>query len=356
MTLFERWRCLVQSIATFVVSPVVRTLTAVTVVFALCTAPAVQASPLIELSAAQMQTLLNNVRQAAEKQTYQGLIVYQEAGAMQSLRIAHRFDGQNQQERLVELDDVAREYIRFNQVVQCFIPDQKLILIEPAQNRRFPALTLGDMHAVQQNYSVWQDPKPRRVAGRVCQRYEVKPKDQLRRGFSVCVDDQSQLMLKVQTLDIKGRVIEQVAFSEVTIGGVIDDQVFEPSWSTQGWQVVEHIQQPTDLKAKGWHIKPVAGFYKQAQLKRMLNVDQWVEQVVLSDGFVQASIFIEPSDPTQIQQLSRRAFELGSVNMQSKQINDYRVTVLGEMPQATLAQIISAIHYQPNVSHSQLKR
>lgn len=314
------------------------------------------ADSLVQQSNEQAQVILNQVQDAALKLNYRGLFAYQEGGVMQSLRIAHRFDGQNQQERLIELDDSPREYIRFNDVVQCLMPEQKVVIVESANSRRFPGFAAGDVQAALKNYTLWLDPKPHRVAGRVCQRYEVKPRDDFRRAFTLCVDKETNLLLKAQAINTEGRVIEQVSFSEVVIGGLIDDQAFQPSWSTEGWQVVERIQEPIDLSALGWIIQPAAGFYKQAQMQRMLSPDDWVQQVVLSDGLALMSIFIEPyrsslSDPS-----GKPSGQLGSVNMLSKRIDNYWVTVLGEVPPTTLKEILNAIQYQPVTIQSESKR
>ena len=310
-------------------------------------AGSVYADALIQQTPSQTHDVLNRVQQAAQTLNYQGLFVFHENGAMHSMRIIHRFDGKNQQERLIELDDVPREYLRFNNIVQCLMPDQKTILIETASRRRFPDLAVGDMHTVLKNYTLWLDPKPHRAAGRACQRYEIEPRDNYRRGYTMCVDTESGLLLKSQAINKLGQVIEQVAFSEIKIGDIISDQAFKPSWSTEGWQVVESAQKPIDLQALGWKIAPTVGFEQHLQISRMLTPNEWVHQVVMSDGLAVMSIFIEPYQPQQSDLLEVRSGQVGSVNMQSKRIADYLVTVLGEVPPETLLETLESIEYQP---------
>lgn len=304
------------------------------------------AADLIEQSPSQTHDVLNRAQLAAQTLNYQGLFATHENGSMHSMRIIHRFDGQNQQERLIELDDEPREYLRFNNVVQCLIPDQKMILIEPVTGRRFPDLAVGDMHAVLKNYTLWLDPKPHRVAGRDCQRYDIKPRDNYRRAYTMCVDTESNLLLKSQAINTLGQVVEQVAFSEIKIGESISDQAFKPSWSTDGWQVIEKVQKQVDLQALGWKILPTAGFEQQMQMNRMLAPNEWVHQVVLSDGLAVMSIFIEPHRAQQTDVTSTKSGQIGSVNMQSKQVDDYLVTVLGEVPPQTISQVIKSIEFQ----------
>lgn len=314
------------------------------------------ATVLIEQTPKQTQDVLSRVQFAAQTLTYQGLFAYHENGAMHSMRIIHRFDGKNQQERLIELDDAPREYLRFNNLVQCLIPDQRKILIEPDVGRRFPDLAVGDMHAVLKNYTLWLDPKPHRVAGRTCQRYDIKPRDNYRRAYTMCVDTDSHLLLKSQVISTQGQVIEQIAFSEIKIGGLISDQAFEPSGSTEGWQIIESIQKPIDLKALGWNVLPAAGFEQQLQMSRMLLPNEWVHQVVLSDGLAVVSIFIEPYRPLQADMPSMKSGQIGSVNMQTKQVEDYLITVLGEVPPETILQVIKSIEFQAPQARLELKR
>ena len=309
-------------------------------------ASATFAAALIEQNTTQTYDVLSRVQLAAQTLTYQGLFAYQENGAMHSMRIIHRFDGKNQQERLIELDNAPREYLRFNNVVQCLIPDKKIILIEPVAGRRFPDLSVGDIHTVLKNYSLWLDPEPHRVAGRSCQRYDIKPRDNYRRSYTMCVDTDSHLLLKSQVINTHGQVIEQIAFSEINIGDFISDQAFKPSGSTEGWQIIESIQKPIDLKALGWKVLPTAGFEQQMQMSRMLLPNEWVHQVVLSDGLAVVSIFIEPYRQIQANVTSMKSGQIGSVNMQTKHVKDYLITVLGEVPPETISQVIQSIEFQ----------
>ena len=305
------------------------------------------ATNLIELNPTQTLDVLGRIQQAAQTLNYQGLFAFHENGEMQSLRIIHQFDGKNQQERLIELDDTPREYLRLNQTVQCFMPDLKLILIEPANGRRFPDLSVSDVDAVLKNYTLWADPKPHRVAGRACQRYEIKPRDTYRRAHNLCVDTESNLLLKSQAINRLGQIIEQVAFSEISIGEPISDLAFRPSWSTDGWQVIEKVQKPVDLEALGWKIASVAGFNHHMQMSRMLAPNEWVHQVVMSDGLAVMSIFIEPYRAQQSDTHKPRLGQVGTVNVLAQQKNDYLVTVVGEVPPDTLEKIFESIEYQP---------
>ena len=91
-----------------------------------------------------MVQLLSRIQQAARKQDYAGVFMYQQGETIQSSRLVHVLDGTGERERLEILDGQPREYLRHNEDVQCLIPERKTVLIERRRGDRFPGLLLGD--------------------------------------------------------------------------------------------------------------------------------------------------------------------------------------------------------------------
>src|SRR5690606_32366070 len=148
----------------------------------------------------------------------------------------------------------------------------------------FPALFVGPSLRLADSYSVSLEDEPGRVAGRPCQIAYVRPHDALRWHFHLCVDLESGLLLKAQTVDEQGTVLEQVAFTEVHIGeGRVDAALLEPRYDTRDWKHVSPGD-PVDLAAAGWKIVPPHGFSPVSQQRRTLKHQQQVDQMVLSDG------------------------------------------------------------------------
>jgi len=294
--------------------------------------------------------LLSRIQRAAHRLNYAGVFTYQQGGAMESSRLVHSFDGQNETEKLELLDGVAREYLRVNEDVQCLIPEQKTVLLEKQRGNRFPGLLLSDAQSIEANYSVKPLPQPRRVAGRTCQLIDVVPRDAERYGYRLCADVETGLLLKAQTVNAEGRVVEQVAFTEIVIGTSIAQNLLQPSWPIAGWTVLESVQQTVDLKSLGWHINAPAGFNPTSQFQQLFAENKVVNQMVLSDGLATISIFIEPYLNERSDYKPHGAAQVGSVNLYGVKIANFWLTVLGEVPASTLEKFAQSIQYAPGAA------
>ena len=189
------------------------------------------------VSSSPEATLLRQIQQAARHLNYEGVFTFQQGESIESSRLTHVFDGQDEKERIEVLDGPSREYIRRNDEVQSLLPEQKIILREQQRGDRFPGLLFSDPAALDAHYQLRTSPEPYRVAGRPCRVIEIVPRDAHRYGYRLCADSTSNLLLKAQTLTGEGAVLEQVAFTQVTIGQAISEQALQPSWPTADWTI-----------------------------------------------------------------------------------------------------------------------
>jgi sigma-E factor negative regulatory protein RseB len=291
--------------------------------------------------------LLMQIQQAARTLNYTGIFAYQQGEVIESSRISHHFDGTDEKERIELLNGSPREYLRLNSSVQCLIPEDKKIVLERERGARFPGLLLSNTESIDAHYSVRVLPEPLRVAGRQCQVVDIVPRDAYRYGYRLCVDTESQLLLKAQTISVAGEVIEQVAFTHVTIGQDVTEKMLRPAWSTQGWTVVESRQQSVDLSALGWRISAPSGFTTRSQSQQVFDRDKLVHQLVLSDGLATISIFIEPYLNERSEYKPVGAAQIGSVNIYGIKVANFWLTVLGEVPASALQQLAQSIQYVP---------
>ncbi|MEQ5839249.1 MucB/RseB C-terminal domain-containing protein [Paraburkholderia acidicola] len=296
--------------------------------------------------------LLNRIHEAAQQQNYEGAFVYQRGAYVQSSRIAHyatRGDGEFEQ--LESLDGKPRKMLRHNDDLYTFIPERHLCVVEKRQNKdSFPALLSASSDQVLTVY----EPKllgTDRVAGIDSQVIELDPKDALRFAYKLWADSKTGLLLRAQTLDASGQVLEQLSFTQIRIGVPVDKAgIVNGIRNTAGWTVVRPPLEPVDMEAQGWQFEPtVPGFRKIRELRRPMAARDAgdppipVDQAVFSDGLAAISIFIEP-----VEKNSRKegAGSNGATHVLVKRHGDFWITVLGEVPQATLQQFASAIEYK----------
>ena len=299
------------------------------------------------VSSSPEATLLRQIQQAARHLNYEGVFTFQQGESIESSRLTHVFDGQDEKERIEVLDGPLREYLRRNDEVQSLLPEQKIILRERQRGDRFPGLLLADPAALEAHYQLRTSPESYRVAGRACRVIEIVPRDAHRYGYRLCADLASNLLLKAQTLTGEGAVLEQVAFTQVAIGHTINEQALRSSWPITDWPTHDTQQQVIDLAALGWRVPAPPGYLPTSQFARVFTDQRTVNQLVLSDGLATISIFIEPYRVERSEYLSQGAARSGSVNIFGIRIANFWLTVLGEVPATTLELLAQSIQYVP---------
>ena len=182
---------------------------------------------------------LDRAAAAAQQQNYMGTIVYQHGGHVETSRLVHLFDNGSEFEKLVNLEGPAREVIRSNGEVRCFYPDARIVRIEPRTFRNaFPSLS-PQQRAALADYYHFRMAERGRVAGIETQAWVFEPKDGLRYGHKFWADPVSGLLVKARIYDERNEVVEQFAFTEISIGIRIDREMVKPTWpvAPPDWQV-----------------------------------------------------------------------------------------------------------------------
>ena len=310
---------------------------------AACVALCAQATGTAPSENSELQWL-ERLQSAPTRVNYHGVFVYQQGDQVQSSRITHIADASGSRERLEVLDGQPREYLRHDDEVRCLLPELKQILVERAGSREsFPALILSSAKEITAHYTL-RKVGGERVAGQETDALELTPRDAWRFGYRFWADRATGLPLKAQTINEKGEVVEQIAFSEIRIGQGVDRSQLKSRLNTEGWRVENLPPQP--VTAIPWKIEsPVPGFKKVREVRRSFGGHPNVLQIVFSDGLAAVSIFIEPLRDGQSTQDT--AATKGAINMLGKRLGNDWMTVLGEVPAPTLRQFANAVEPQP---------
>lgn len=288
---------------------------------------------------------LQRAATAAQQLNYVGTVVYQHGGRVEMSRLVHLFDASGESEKLFNLDGPAREVIRNNDVVRCYYPDAKVVMVEPrTQHNAFPSLLPAQLVTLTTYYFL-RKAEVARVAGLETQAYVFEPKDGQRYGHKFWADIGSGLLLKARLINERNEPVEQFAFSDIQLGAKLDREMTKPPFSVMppDWQLRESARSEIASKDTGWVVKDLpAGFTKVVEGYRNLRGKPApVAHLVFSDGLVSISVFIEPTPPApQPVGLSQQ----GGINVYSRQLSDYLVTVMGEAPGATVRQIAYSVN------------
>jgi sigma-E factor negative regulatory protein RseB len=277
---------------------------------------------------------LSRMSDASRQRSYIGTFVVSSSnGSMASARIWHACDGQRQVERIDTLSGEKRSTFRRDDEVLTFLPEARTVRSERRETLgMFPDLLRPDDSAIPGFYSARRVGSDR-VAGFDADIVQVLPRDGLRFGYRIWSEKKSGLVVKLQTLDDSGRVLEQAAFSELQLDAPLRmDKLAHMMAVPEGWRVEKADALKTTAAAEGWALKqPVAGFKSMNCYKRPAEgVLQWI----FSDGLASVSLFVEDFDRTR--HLREGVFASGATHTLTRRVQDWWVTAVGEVPPQTL--------------------
>ena len=279
---------------------------------------------------------LLRMHEASRRRSYVGtFVVSSYAGALSSARIWHACEGDVQMERVESLTGAPRAIFRRNDEVMTFLPESKVARSEKWESRGlFPHLLTGSENSIPEYYAA-RGAGSDRVAGHDADVVQLAPRDNLRYGYRIWSEKKSGLVVKLQTLDTQGNVLEQAAFSELQLDAPVRmDKLAQMMASTEGYRIEKADVVKTTATAEGWTLKTaVAGFKSMSCYKRPAaeNTMQWI----FSDGLASVSLFVEPYDRQRHTQEGLFA-AVGATQTLTHRIQDWWVTAVGEVPPHTL--------------------
>ncbi len=295
---------------------------------------------------ADISTWIGRMSSAAVQNCYMGTFVHESGGHMESLRIAHYTEGKEETEKVEFLDGPAREVIRNNEQVSVYFPAHKTIkLVHRKARKFFPALLTSAPDVYKENYRITLT-NMERVAGHECQGMLFEPKDAFRYPRWFCAEQGSGLIIKTNLKNDRGALLEQMTFTQLTIGKPqVKRDHTKPSYPEAKQQWRTDTSPLEDLKPadSGWVVANApAGFRKAIEMQRnMPNKTQPIFHQVLSDGLASISIFIEPQNVQNKTVLGPS--HQGAVNTYIHTVADHLITVMGEVPMPTVQQIAQSI-------------
>ncbi len=287
---------------------------------------------------------LERMSQAVHQLNYVGTFVYMQEGQMESMRLVHAVDEGGERERLISLSGPNREVIREHGQVTCYLPEKEALVADhPDVPPGFP-LNLPthweQLRAVYDFKVLGQS----RVAGQSAQQIAIVPRDRLRYGQNYWIATDSGLLLRTDVVDEQGEVMEQLEFTSLEVREQITPELLQPEAGSRALELTP--DSPAEAKTSQplhWHVASLpAGFELELQRQHAIAGDGVaVEHLIYSDGLTSVSIFIEPRRDSDEQSIG--SSQRGSVHAYTRLLPEQRVTVLGEVPHATVKQIAESI-------------
>lgn len=296
---------------------------------------------------------LMKMNKAALTLSYSGSFIYQHGGQIESMRILRKVQGGLLRERLVSLNGAAREVIRTNQEVRCYLPDENTVVVEHrrAEARSFPSLLPQSLRNLDRNYAIAVG-KTARVVDRKAQEVTIIPRDNYRYGYQLWADTETGLLLKANLVDDQGKVVEQFMFTSIELDAPLPDSAFEPRDEAKNyvWYREDKDSAATVSTRKEWEAKRLPpGFSLSMHMtRRVPNRKALVEHMIYSDGLAVVSVFVEKLQPEQSAARDISSIlHIGAVHARGLNIGTHQVTVVGEVPVITVDLIGESIVPMP---------
>jgi sigma-E factor negative regulatory protein RseB len=302
------------------------------------------------VDAEQARQWLQRMHEAATQRNYQGTLVVTADGAMSSSRLMHYCEGKHSFEYVETLDGAPQKVLRHNDQMLTLWPARKVARLEQRDAvQPFPALLSGSGEQLFERYDL-VDEGAGRVAGLDAAVLLLRPRDSARFAQRLWAERASGLLLRADVMAADGRVLETSAFSDVKIGSGTKPATPQAALKKlDGWTVQRPHSQRTSLEAEGWQLKPLAlGFRQTSCIKRQLDMaaaadkaaPSEVLQAIFSDGLTQVSLFVEPLRAEHHRPGSAVA---GATHTWMQAHGAHWVTVIGDVPPATLKQFAAAL-------------
>jgi sigma-E factor negative regulatory protein RseB len=286
------------------------------------------------------------MNEALATRNYQGEFLHLANGRVEKLRILHRVKDGRIAERLVNLSGNGREIVRHDSEVQCYLPDEREVLVE---SQAEPGVMLGTLpvfeSSLEANYQLALGERSM-VLGRPARVLSVSPRDGYRFGYRLWIDEENKMPVRTDLCDEDGRMLEQVLFTALRVGGTLPDAAFRPDVDASGFAWVRQAGSPPKqlVGELPWRLVQLPpGFRISSSVEQHLpGSDHPVTHVVLSDGLASVSVVIEdpPAPPRQATEGQGR---FGSAFAFSRVVAGHQVTAVGEVPPQTVEFIAAGV-------------
>lgn len=292
--------------------------------------------------------MLQKSAAAARLLSYQGIFVYGACNQTKAVQITHLHNGQGEYSRNVTLDDSPKEVFSQGRDLVIFNPKKEKIVIEKRHGQNlFPAILPTELEPLKTSYTLYTG-EVEQVAGRLARVLLLTPKDNLRYHYKFWIDQEYGLLLKYSMLNARQEPLETIAFNQLNMMDSLNLDWFKPQIDHKKNYVMEdETPMVSDSSiSDDWSIKELPmGFSKINQMRLMAHGKTTpVTQFIISDGMATVSLFIEPLNKKIKPRIGHQV--VGNNSFYANVEDGYQITVVGEVPQETVAKIANAVVFK----------
>jgi len=302
---------------------------------------------------------LERMDTAVSQLDYDGHFVYLRGDMLDAMRIRHRVNEGHTREYLISLTGTEREVIRDNNSITIIQSrNGKMHISQRGTTGKLSPLSSLDPGDLGDSYHMRMG-EDMRVAGRAAKVILLQPKDKFRYACRLVLDQGNALPLDVALFDADGKQVSRIMFTDLQISyppeKTLDavDQGTVENYSQGNVTVLEPVavrtgaaageaQEVIDLESvTSWKFDKIPAGYqlKNYRLRSKTNAMDRMEHFVFFDGLATVFVYIEPLATTGLNGEAR----LGAVNVLGAQVSGHKLTIVGEVPAATLKMLLSGV-------------
>ncbi|GGW86000.1 sigma-E factor regulatory protein RseB [Alteromonas halophila] len=253
-------------------------------------------------------------------------------------RHAHLADGSTM-EQLNLQNGPGRELIRVGDVVSVFEPDVPPYSLRAGHiSGPIPSELLYQPLQLKDAYEFVSVGRAR-VAGRSAQQIRIVSRDNSRFSYQLWLDEQTGMLLKLNMLDLQGKLLEQIQVTSLTIMDKPHEYFSRINPSSLPKPMAMSPRQP---RAHGWEVSYLPNGMDEVRrdIRRLSLTGQVVEYKMFSDGLVDVSVYVQPANEA-----------IGSDLILRHDLNTFltltdgkvQVTVVGKVPLKTANAIATSL-------------
>ncbi|WP_199930487.1 MucB/RseB C-terminal domain-containing protein [Sedimenticola thiotaurini] len=288
---------------------------------------------------------LQRMVNAVHSLNYDGTFIFLHNTQLESMQIIHTVDDNEERERLISLNGVAREVFRDGASVTCIAPDRKSVSVgNRLSGQGFRAIFSVDVGQLSDYYD-FHLLGEERVAGRQTRVVAIIPQDAYRYGYRLYLDKEHAFPLKTDMLNLSGVPISQLMFTQLDVHNSSHeiDEISLEGKEDYRWIQQKPMRTISDKQFSGWSFEALPeGFDVTLHSKRRVGKSgDEIDHFVLSDGLASLSVYIEVDDNVGL----RGGSTMGTINAYGTTISGHQITAVGEVPDKTVERIANSLRF-----------
>ncbi len=283
---------------------------------------------------------LERMAAAMNHLNYQGTFVYVRGDLVETMRITHVVDDGGVRERLYSVTGPKREIIRDSEGVRCVLSDDQSVMQDAmVSGAIFPEFPFEDLSGDAGTYR-FETGGTARVAGQMARRVTIVPDDEFRYGYDLWLESSTGLLLKWVLFDTAKNALAKLVFTDMRLGEEVDLRELESDTPPEAFTRLASIMPSHQVKTRAlpeWQPESLPPGFRLATHRHQSDGESVFEHLVYSDGLASVSVYIESNTGHAL--MGAGFNRIGTANAFTRNLGDRQLTVIGEVPAATVQAI-----------------